>query len=108
MHERVNCLALVSVVVCLLACEGSLPTSGIRPVTSAPPAAQLLNHADASDLKDFHVTYTADLWAEGPLSLLRGPTSVRVTGSGSVVLSPTLSATLHQTSTFCADLCPQH
>lgn len=88
------------------ACSVSQPASSIRPAPSAPGAEALLSRAQASNLKDFHITYTAHFWAEGPLSNLHGSITVRLSGSGSVVVRPALGARLHETSTFCADLCP--
>jgi hypothetical protein len=99
----------VVTVIALLACVGACetqPASSLRPAPSAPPAGQLLSRLQASNLNDFHITYTTHLWAEGPLSRSNGSITVRSSGVGSVVVKSTLMATLHETSTFCLDLCP--
>jgi hypothetical protein len=99
-------VAVIAALVCVAACDASRPAAGLRPARSAPPAGELLSQSQSSNLNDFHIAYTAHLWVEGPLSRLNSSINVRLSGAGSVVLGPNLMATLHETSTFCADLCP--
>src|SRR6266851_132459 len=98
--------AVIAALACVVACGVSQPASGLRPAPSAPPARELLKGSQSSNLNDFHITYTAHLWAEGPLSRLNSSITVRFSGAGSVVVGQKLMAKLHETSTFCADLCP--
>jgi hypothetical protein len=99
-------VALIALAVSLGACETAQPASSLRPAPSAPPAGQLLSRLQTSNLNDFHITYTAHLWAEGPLSRSNGSITIRISGAGSVVVTPKLMAKLHESNTFCADLCP--
>jgi hypothetical protein len=106
MAQQLNALAVIVAIACVVACGGSQPASSFRLAPSAPPAGELLSRSQSSNLNDFHITYTAHLWAEGPLSRLNSSITVRSSGAGSVVVGPKLMAELHETSTFCADLCP--
>lgn len=106
MARGLNGVAVIAALVCVAACDVSQPAASLRPAPSAPPAGELLSRSQASNLNDFHITYTAHTWAEGPLTPLGSSITVRLAGAGSVVMSPTLMAKLHETTTFCADLCP--
>lgn len=102
----VHRLLVTVIAAAVVACGGSSPVAGVEPAPSAPPAESLLRMIQTSSLKDFHVTYAAHLWAEGPLSMTGGSISVLHSGQGNVSVSPSLMATLHETNTFCADRCP--
>lgn len=97
---------LVGMLAAVVACSGSSPEASVEPAPSAPPAESLLGVSQTSSLKNFHLTYAAHLWAEGPLSMSGGSISVLHSGQGEVSVSPTLTAALHETNTFCADRCP--
>jgi hypothetical protein len=99
-------IAMIALLAWVGACETTQPASRLRPAPSAPAAGQLLSRLQTSNLNDFHITYAAHLWAEGPLSHSNGSITVRFSVAGTVVVKPKLMANLHETSTFCADLCP--
>lgn len=97
---------VLTVIAAVVACGSSSGMAGVEPAPSSPPAETLLSMAQASSLRDFHLTYAAHLWAEGPLSTSGGSISVLRSGQGNVSVTPTLTAALHETDTFCADRCP--
>ena len=80
--------AVIAALACVVTCGVSQPASGLRPAPSAPPAGELLSQSQSSNLNDFHIRFTAHLWAEGPLSRLNGSITVRFSGAGSVVVGP--------------------
>ena len=87
------------------ACSGgSLPAS-ISPLSSAPPASEVLGRLAAP--RDFHISYVTHFLVEGPLGVnTRAYMKKTWSGSGNVVLQPRLIANVHETNSFCADLCP--
>ena len=85
------------------ACNGSPPASTVIPAPSAPPAADLL--AGVSIPTDFHLTYQKHFLAEESLAQNVGYVTKLLSGQGDVVLKPSVMASLHETDTFCADLC---
>src|SRR5665213_2972197 len=73
----VKVIAIISLLAWVGACDTTQPASILRQALSAPPAGQLLSRLQTSNLNDFHITYTAHLWAEGPLSRSNGSITVR-------------------------------
>lgn len=87
------------------ACAGASPAADIVPAPWAPPAGELLGRVSVP--KDFHISYRTHYWAQGPLTPNRNPYIEKSwSGSGDVIPQPKLIANLHETNTFCADLCP--
>lgn len=97
--------ALLAALCCGEVCGGTSPAGAILPAPSAPPADQLLGHVSVP--RDYEISYRTHYLAEGPLRPHTNPYVERKwSGSGDLVLQPKLMANLHETNTFCADLCP--
>jgi hypothetical protein len=98
-------VALLAALYCFAACGEASPGASIVPAPSAPPARELLGRVAIP--KDFQITYRTHYLAAGPLRANSNPYVERLwSGSGEIILQPKLIASLHETNTFCADLCP--
>ncbi len=87
------------------ACATTSPAVDIVPVASAPPASTLLERVASP--RDFRIAYRTHYLAAGPLTPNSNPyVEESWSGSGEVVPQPKVTARLHETNTFCADLCP--